>query len=100
MRHALGRDAQFRGVPVERRLLEVVGVDGPVELVGEEVDDILERRDGAQLVRIDLGHDALLSSIQHTSEGRGAPIGASSCLRYVFLMCFTMKSRTLTSIGC
>ena len=38
VRHAVSRDAELVGIPLEGRLFEVVGVDGPVELVGEVLD--------------------------------------------------------------
>jgi hypothetical protein len=60
------------GIPVERRFLEIVGADRPVELVGEVLDDVLEGLDVSELVRVERGHGAAFSSIQHTSSGFGA----------------------------
>ena len=75
---------------VERQLVEVRRVDRPVHLVSQVAISDGKRADLPELGALRRRHRAQpsFSSIQHLRAGL-TPIGASTRLRYVFLMCFS-----------
>src|SRR5581483_701455 len=82
--------------------LKILCRHGPVELVPQKLKQLGETRDAAQSfasVTLRGGRHPSCNSSQQTRRGLGAPIGTSSCFRYVFLTRLSTQSRMSTSVG-